>query len=225
MHAQEISQETYGIRHAVAVPGEARQPDRLAALGLCQTFAANAEIIGEGTTADRVFKVISGAVRTVLLMEDGRRQIVSIYLPGDVFGLAVRGHHSFAAEAITDCVVTVIRRDRLTGERARDSGLAESLFDITVEELARAQDRFTTLGRRTAIERVAWFLLDMLERLGAGDMIELPMCRQDIGDFLGLTIETVSRMMSELERRGMISLPTSRCVVVNELAALARLEG
>jgi CRP/FNR family nitrogen fixation transcriptional regulator len=225
MHVHKIGKEAYGFHSTAAAPGETRQPDRLAALGLCQTFPANAEIIAEGTTADRVYKVLSGAVRTVLFMEDGRRQIASIYLPGDVFGLAVRRLHSFAAEAISDCVVTVIRRDRLTGERAQDNGLAEALFDTTIEELERAQDRFTTLGRRTALERVAWFLLDMSERLGTGDTIELPMCRQDIGDFLGLTIETVSRMMTDLERRGIISLPTSRCVVVDDRAALARLEG
>ena len=159
-------------------------------MGVPMPFSAGAEIYGENEPAEYLYKVISGAVRTYKVLSDGRRQIGGFYLPGDVFGLERGEEHSFSAEAITECRVLVIKRANLVSLAARDNDVARQLWAMTAKELRRAQDHLMLLIK-TAQERVAGFLLEMASRGASTREIELPMSRQDIADYLGLTIETV----------------------------------
>ena len=188
-------------------------------MGAPMSFPRNGEIYGEGEPADFVYKVVSGTVRTYKVLADGRRQIGAFYLPGDVFGLEVGEEHGFSAEAITASKVLVAKRSALMNLAARDSGVARELWTLTGQELARVQDHIMLLVK-TAQERVVGFLFEMAARRPAGDTVELPMSRQDIADYLGLTIETVSRTLTSLEHEHAIELPNSRRIVLRNRPAL-----
>jgi CRP/FNR family transcriptional regulator, nitrogen fixation regulation protein len=211
-----------GARASHAVPGAAPLAGAIEMMGAPMTFARNSEIYGEGEPADYLYKVVSGTVRTSKILADGRRQIGSFYLAGDVFGLEVGDEHAFSAEAITESKVLVVRRNALIGLAARDGEVARQMWTLAGHELARVQDHILLLVK-TAQERVVGFLLEMARRAPGGNTVELPMSRQDIADYLGLTIETVSRTLTMLEHDGAIELPTSRCVMLRKRAALARL--
>jgi CRP/FNR family nitrogen fixation transcriptional regulator len=207
--------------------GAPRRPPLAGAIemmGAPMTFGRNSEIYGEGEPADYLYKVVSGTVRTSKILADGRRQIGSFYLPGDVFGLEVGDDHGFSAEAITEAKVLVVRRNALMGLASRDGEVARQMWTLAGHELARVQGHVLLLVK-TAQERVVGFLLEMAERAPDHDAVELPMSRQDIADYLGLTIETVSRTLTMLEHDGAIELPTSRCVMLRKRSALDRLNG
>ena len=194
-------------------------------MGAAMSYPHNAEIYGEDEPAEYLYKVISGAVRTYKILSDGRRQIGGFYLPGDIFGLEFADEHTLSAEAITDANVLVIKRSMLTALAARDAGVAGELFALTGCEVQRMQERVLLLIK-TARERVVGFLLEMAERVPAGNAIELPMSRQDIADYLGLTIETVSRTLTSLEDSAAIELPTSRrSIVLRNRTALSHMNG
>ena len=171
--------------------------DSIEMIGASMTFARNEEIYGENEPADYLYKVISGTVRTYKVLNDGRRQIGAFCLPGDVFGLEMGEEHTFSAEAITDVKVLVVKRSVLIGLAERQTDLARQLWALTGRELSRVQDHILLLIK-TAQERVVSFLLEMAARMPAGSTVELPMSRQDIADYLGLTIETVSRTLNSL---------------------------
>jgi CRP-like cAMP-binding protein len=191
-------------------------------MGAPMSFKRNGEIYGENEPADYLYKVVSGAVRTYKVLTDGRRQVGAFHLPGDVFGLESGDVHAFSAEAVTDAKVLVIKRSALASLAARDNGVARELWSLTSSELRRAQNHVLAL-MRTAEERVAGFLMEMAGRASRGNRIELPMSRQDIADYLGLTVETVSRTLTHLESVGAIELPTARCIVLRNSSALGRL--
>lgn len=193
-------------------------------MGTAMSYARNMEIYGEGEPAEYLYKVLSGAVRTSRVLADGRRQIGSFYLPGEVFGMEGSEEHAFSAEAITDAKIVVIKRTALDAMAARDAEVSRLLWTITGQELQCAQ-RHVMLLIKTAKERVVGFLLEMASRVPNSGNVALPMSRQDIADYLGLTIETVSRTLSELERVAAIELPSSRQVVLRNRAALGRLNG
>jgi len=196
--------------------------DSVDVTGAAMPFERNSEIYGENDPADYVYKVLSGTVRTCKLLTDGRRQIDAFYLPGDMFGLELGDTHCCSAEAIGDSVVLVVKRSLLLAAAEKSNGLARRLWSLTAHDLRRAQHH-TLLLIKSAQERVAAFLLEMAERLCAGSAVELPMSRQDIADYLGLTIETVSRTLSQFEDAATIALPTSRRVVLRNRPLLARL--
>jgi len=191
-------------------------------MGAPMPFARNAEIYGENEPAEYLYRVISGTVRTYKVLNDGRRQIGAFYLPGDIFGLEVGEEHTFSAEAIVDCKILVVKRSALVSLAARDNEVARQLWTMTAGELQRAQDHIMLLIK-TAQERVAGFLLEMARRSSASTEVDLPMSRQDIADYLGLTIETVSRTLTQLENSAAIAVPTSRRIVLRNRAALSRL--
>src|SRR6476659_1396058 len=191
-------------------------------MGAPMSFARNAEIYGECEPADYLYKVVSGTVRTYKILTDGRRQIGAFYLPGDIFGLESGDEHAFSAEAITNCTVLVIKRSAVVALAARDNSVAQQLWAMTSRELRRVQDHVLLLIQ-TAQERVAGFLLEMANRATVGNAVELSMPRQDIADYLGLTIETVSRMLTVLEKSAAIELPSSRRIVLRNRSALSRL--
>ena len=183
-------------------------------MGAAMPFGRNAEIYGENERADYLYKVLSGSVRTYKVLNDGRRQIGAFYLPGDLFGLEIGSDHTFSAEAITDCKVLVIKRNALVALAAHDNDVAHKLWTMTAGELQRAQGHIMLLIK-TAQERVAGFLLEMASALAsAGNEVDLPMSRQDIADYLGLTIETVSRTLTQLENAATIAVPSSRRIVL-----------
>jgi CRP/FNR family transcriptional regulator, nitrogen fixation regulation protein len=191
-------------------------------IGAAMVFPRDAEIYRESSPATYLYKVISGTVRTFKTMSNGRRQIRAFYLPGDIFGVETGPEHAFCAEAITDAKVLVIERKAVVALAARDHDVAHQLWSLTSRELKHARNHVLLLIQ-SAQERVAGFLLEMADRVPAGDEIELPMPRQDIADYLGLTIETVSRMMTHLEKGAAIALPTSRRVVLRNRSALNRI--
>ena len=190
-------------------------------IGSRRSFARNDEIFAEGDPGDCWFKVIAGTVRLCKLMADGRRHIAEFYFSGDCFGLENMPERLFSAEAVGE--VIVMRYPRRATERLIDESpsLARGLRDMTLRDLANAQIRMLMLGRMNAPERVATFLLDMFERRDAVWALDLPMSRNDIADYLGLTIETVCRVMSAFKRNGAIGIPSPHRVELRDRAALA----
>src|SRR5215217_4479896 len=191
-------------------------------MGASMSFSRNQEIYWEGEPADYFYQVVSGTVRTYKILADGRRQIGAFYLPGDMFGLESGEEHAFSAEAIADAKVLVINRSALVALAQRDSDVAHQLWAVTARELQRVQEHVLLLIK-TAQERVVGFLLEMAERTRDDNEVELPMSRQDIADYLGLTIETVSRTLTHLATTAAIEVPTSRRIVLRNRAALSRL--
>jgi len=193
-------------------------------MGALMAYPRNSEIFGENEPADYLYKVVSGSVRTYKILTDGRRQIGGFYLPGDTFGLEFADEHTLSAEAITDTKVLVVKRNAINALAGRDAAVSQQLFTLTGRELHRVQDRILLLIK-SAQERVASFLLEMSARVSGSNAIELPMSRQDIADYLGLTIETVSRTLTSLEDSAAIEVPTSRRIVLRNRPALSRMNG
>jgi CRP/FNR family nitrogen fixation transcriptional regulator len=191
--------------------------------GFIMEFARNEEIFGDEEPADFVYKVVSGAVRTARVLADGRRQVGAFLLPGEVFGVEHGDVHRFSAEAVSDCRIALVRRSAVDKAAEQCSRSARELWSLAARDLNRLQDHIMLLGRKNASERVGAFLLDMAMRTDGGDVVDLPMSRTDIADYLGLTIETVSRTLTQLERDHAIALPSCRHILLRNPAALARL--
>jgi CRP/FNR family nitrogen fixation transcriptional regulator len=191
-------------------------------MGAVMPFARNAEIYGENEPADYLYKLVTGTVRTYKVLIDGRRQIGAFYLPGDIFGLETGEEHTFSAEAITDCKIIVIKRSAVLAMAAKDNEVAHQMWELTARELQRMQEHVLVLIK-SAEERVAGFLLEMAGRIPGSGVVELPMSRQDIADYLGLTIETISRTLTHLEKAAAIEVPTSRRILLRNRSALNRL--
>ena len=168
------------------------------------TYKKGAEIYGEKEPADYVYRVKIGAVRSYKLLSDGRRQIGAFHLVGDIFGLENSSEHRFTAEAIVDTTVRLIKRRSLELVAESDAMVARNLLSMTTNNLQHAEDHMLLLGRKTSLERVAAFLIEMDRRLTAAGVLALPMCRRDIADYLGLTLETVSRALSRLHELGIL---------------------
>lgn len=192
--------------------------------GIPIAYDRNAEIYGEGEEADYVYRVISGAVRTCKVLNDGRRQINAFHLPGDFFGLELGDEHTWSAEATVGSNIIMVRRSLVLSASNRDGDIARRLWSMTAGELNGARNHALLLIK-SAQERVAAFLLEMSRRLADANSVELPMGRQDIADYLGLTIETVSRTLTQLENSHAIELVASRVIVLRNRSALSRLNG
>jgi CRP-like cAMP-binding protein len=214
-----LPQRQRTVSSACATP--AVRPDCLALMGVPLRFARDQEIYGEHEPADDLYRVVGGMVRTTRILDDGRRQIGGFHLPGDVFGLEAGDTHLFSAEAVTAATVLAVKRSALVGLAEHDGDVARLLWALTATELQRVQQHVLLLIKR-APERVASFLLEMAGR-GAAETIELPMSRRDIADYLGLTHETVSRTLTELENAAAIALPTARRIVLRNRRTLDRL--
>src|SRR3974390_2914065 len=184
------------------------------------------EIFGEAEPAEYVYQVVEGAVRSYKLLSDGRRQIGAFHLIGDIFGLENGSEHRFTAEAIVDTTVRLVRRQSLEMVAKNDVMVARNLLSMTTNNLQHAEDHMLLLGRKTSLERVAAFLLEMDNRLNAAGVMGLPMSRRDIADYLGLTLETVSRALSCLHEKGIIDFigQTQRQIVLRNRSGLAKLD-
>jgi CRP/FNR family nitrogen fixation transcriptional regulator len=193
--------------------------------GTVMRFAADRRIYAEGDEARSFYKVISGTVRTCQFLSDGRRQIDAFHQPGDFFGFEAGSDHRLAAEAVTDCMVVAYRRRGLESLLIEDHQLSRWFFSLAMSSMARAREHSLLLGRASAAQKVAAFLLEMAERGDSDTVVELPMGRQDIADYLGLTIETVSRTLSHMEKDKTIALPSPRKVVLKDRRVLNELTG
>lgn len=212
---------------ALAMHGAAAMARRPASeAGVHRTFTKGEELYAEGEAADFFYKVISGTVRICKVLNDGRRQIESFHLAGDMFGLECGAEHRFTAEAIDDLVVVSYRSRRIDGLIRDNPDLGSELMTSVMASLDRARDHMVLLGRKSAREKIASFLLDIAGRLTDGDRFDLPMQRTDIADHLGLTIETVSRTLTQMARDGLITLAAcGRSVVLSDRESLEALEG
>ncbi len=190
--------------------------------GVAMPFERNSEIFGEGENADYVYKVLSGSVRAYKVLSDGRRQVTAFYLPGEVFGLESEAEHSHSAEAIDKATILMIRRSIVFSAAESNGDVAHHLWALTAAELKRSQNHALLLIK-TAKERIAAFLLDMAQRLAGKGYVELPMSRQDIADYLGLTIETVSRTLTALSEGSTIQFMGSRRIVLRNRSELTEL--
>lgn len=184
----------------------------LGVLGIAMSFGRNMEIYAEGEPAGHVYKVVSGVVRISKLLPDGRRQISAFHAPGDMFGFEADDLHHASAEAVVPVKVIAYRWKSVLAAGTRSASLVRDLLDLTMVGLRHTQEHLLLLGRKNALERVAAFLLDMAKRAKSGSVVELAMPRHDIADYLGLTLETVSRMFAELKERGAIRLEGARRV-------------
>lgn len=192
--------------------------------GRSVTRGRDEAIFFEGEASSKLYKVDEGAVRVCRFRRDGSRQIEAFYLPGDYFGFEVRGATRFRAEATTRSVLlSADTASVLSGGKA-GHGVLSAMWNLAVEELHRSQNHALVLGYRHAQDRVLAFLEDMADRLNCASAVDLPMSRQDIADYLGLTIETVSRSFTDLARAGAISMPRPRTVILTK-AMRARVAG
>ena len=141
---------------------------------------------------------------------DGRRQISAFHLPGDVFGLTSAAEHRMSAEAVVGTTVRIVKRRALDAASRTDPILACALWTATADDLRHAEDHMMLLGRKSALEKLATFLLEMDRRLARSGFVALPMPRQDIADYIGLTIETVSRTVTQLQEEGALELSGAR---------------
>ncbi|HVI14656.1 MAG TPA: helix-turn-helix domain-containing protein [Pseudolabrys sp.] len=189
-------------------------------------YNRGAEIFGEAEPAEYVYQVVEGAVRSYKLLSDGRRQIGAFHLVGDIFGLENGLAHRFTAEAIVDTTVRLAKRVSLEHVAEEDATVARDLLDMTTSNLQHAENHMLLLGRKTSLERVAAFLLEMDGRLNAAGVMALPMSRRDIADYLGLTLETVSRALSCLHEKGILGFvgQTQRQIVLLDRTELAKLD-
>jgi CRP/FNR family nitrogen fixation transcriptional regulator len=167
-------------------------------------YGKGAEIFGEKEPAEYVYQVKEGAVRSYKLLSDGRRQIGAFHLAGDIFGVTSGENHRFTADAIVETTLRVIKR-QMEAKAKHDVAVARDLLKMTAKNLQHAEDRMLLLGRKGALERTAAFLIEMDDRLTAAGVMTLPMTRHDIADYLGLTLETVSRKLSRLRRAGVLA--------------------
>jgi CRP/FNR family transcriptional regulator, nitrogen fixation regulation protein len=203
-----------------ALPRKAETADTASQLGLPMSFGRNAEIYAEGEPSGYVYKLVSGVVRVSKLLPDGRRQISAFHLPGEMFGFEADELHHASAEAVVPAKVIAYRWDGVLGAEKQSASFVRELLNLTVLGLRHTQDHLLLLGRKNALERLAAFLLEMSARMGGSATLDLAMPRHDIADYLGLTLETVSRMFAELKEKGVIRLESARRVHLLDKARL-----
>jgi CRP-like cAMP-binding protein len=211
-----------------ATPPAIRDPlDRAIGIGISTSVARGQTIVVEDDPIEGCYRVVSGAVRLSKSTPDGRRQVIDFLTAGEYFGLSTGQCYRYSVEAVTPTILVRYPRARLEAALEAEPELAQRMFRIACIELERAQQHLLLLGRKRAEEKVAAFLLTLPRRLGDGHdrraAVHLPMSRQDMADYLGLTIETVSRTLTRLRRAGLIGLPTPQQVVLIRADALSDL--
>ena len=195
----------------------------LQTVGTVAHFAEGVAIFAEGDATDVFYRVMSGVVRVCKFLSDGRRQIEAFHVAGDVFGFEPGAERTLCAEAVGPCSLVAYRRRNVDLLAQKDQAVSRLLFGYVMQNLAQAQGHSLLLGRRGAAEKVAAFLLDWSRHFADPRPLHLAMTRQDIADYLGLTIETVSRSLSQFERDGVIALPNLREVRLTNRTALESL--
>ena len=179
-------------------------------------------VVVEGDASDYIFLVISGVVRSFRSFQNGTRSIVSFYLPTEFFGLTNHPTHLLTAEAVTDANILFFKRSALFSMAKRESQIADFLLTTTLTELRRTQ-KYSLQISRSAKGRVASFLVDLSKRMRTQTCLDLPMSHKDIADHLGMTIETLSRIITQMENSGVIARGLSHDLILNNLQALAQM--
>ncbi|MET4091133.1 helix-turn-helix domain-containing protein [Bradyrhizobium sp. S3.5.5] len=186
-------------------------------------YHRGSEIFGEGEPLEYLYQVKSGAVRSYKLLADGRRQIMAFHLPGDIFGVENGAVRRFTAEATVETTVRLTIRQNVVDEELGLAAATNNILKLVTSNLQHAETHMLLLGRKTSIEKVAAFLIEMDVRLSAAGVLNLPMNRRDIADYLGLTLETVSRALSQLRDRDILAFigHSHREIMVRDRAKLA----
>lgn len=205
----------------------------LRSLGTMQRLQPEQSVFHEGDPARRVFMVTHGALKLYTLLADGRRQVTGFMFPGDFLGISVDEEYAFTVEALEPSELWWFSREAFDRFLSEHSQVERELYRMAAHELAAAQRQMVLLGRKAAAERLASFFLSLLERTERVSGVpersfDLPMTRIDIADYLGLTKETVSRMLAHLRSRGLIRLQTQNRIEVIDregLRAMALGEG
>ncbi len=219
--------EIRGLSFCAALKGD--ELGSLQAIVRQTRLAPGQLVFHQGDEAVDVFNVVSGVLKLYMLLPDGRRQITGFLFPGNFLGIASGGYYSYSAEAVTEVTLCRFARRQLYPLFERFPKLEHQLLSIATDELTAAQDQMLLLGRKTASERLASFLLGLGQRIhpegGADDnVVPLPMNRIDVADYLGLTIETVSRALGRLKKAGLIEVPEPHRIAIlrrDKLEALA----
>lgn len=212
---------------AVDRPLDGEVSHRLFCISSIRSVPAKEVVYCQGDSSDYVYEVIEGVVKLYMLTADGRLQIMGFAYPGQILALDADSHHLTTAEAVTPAKLCQYPRAKFERVIDEHPQLARQLFAIVAQDLTAARSQMLLLGRKSATERLASFLLDLSERSVARgedpDLIALPMSRGDIGDYLGLTIETVSRTMTRLRQLGVLDLHQHRTVAIRDRARLSEM--
>jgi CRP-like cAMP-binding protein len=196
--------------------------DAMESIGTRMVVARGPQLFHEGDDANSIYRVVSGALRTSRLMPDGRRYVADFLFPGDFVGLNDGQMRSTTADALCDTILVRCSRRQFDSRLEADRNLGRVILSVLTGGLSSAQERMLLLGRKSAAERVASFLLMMADRAG-GDAVELPMTRGDIADYLGLTVETISRTISQFKARKFIRAEGATTLQIERRGALEEL--
>jgi CRP/FNR family nitrogen fixation transcriptional regulator len=189
-------------------------------------YTRSTKIFREAEPAEDLYQIREGAIRSYKLLSDGRRQIGAFHLPGDIFGIENDDVHRFTAETIVNTTVWIARRrSLLEGLGKSDVAAMNNIRELVTRSLEHVENHLLLLGRQTSLEKVATFLIEMDHRLDAPMVMSLPMGRRDIADYLGMTLETVSRSLSMLRDEGILSFTgqTQRDIVLHDRPKLAEI--
>ena len=216
-----------GVRSVAACSAlEDWELDKLESITESKQFEPGQTLFEQGDEPKFIFNLTAGMVRLVKLLPNGRRQVIGFVFPGDMLGLAHQGAYTCSAEAIDAVKVCRFPRSKLLGLLEEFPNLKSRLLDIAADELSEAQEQMLLLGRKSPVEKLASFLWRLHGSSQCGEMfakVDLPMGRSDIADYLGLTIETVSRTFTKLRNDGVIRLEGASHVVITDEEALADL--
>ncbi|WP_159104316.1 helix-turn-helix domain-containing protein [Sneathiella glossodoripedis] len=215
-------------KQAICARLQGRELEAFSASSTHHVFKPGQMIFSEFDDALTVYTVVSGDVRLSRMLDDGRRQITSFKSKGDFIGLSTSGHYTSDAEAINDVVVCQFTAHALKNSLEEFNALQSRLMEMMQEEMMTLQDHMVVLGRKTPVEKIASFLMERVRRVIDTDLeeitgevaITLPMTRADIADFLGLTIETVSRTFTKLRKQGLIELKSAHDISITDLYGL-----
>ena len=209
---------------SACAPLDAEEQARLVAIAKTVAAEPHRAIFEEADPAENVYTVTAGAVKIYKLLPDGRRQVTGFLFPGDFLGLTHNESYAYSAEALVSTTLCRFPRRKLEDLLNEIPRLEQRLLSMASHELAAAQDQMMLLGRKSARERVVSFLLMLsngaVRRRQPGNPVSLPMNRTDIGDYLGLTIETVSRTLTRLKKQGLIQLLGEKQIRLSEQNAL-----
>ena len=198
-----------------------------AGISLEKKFTNKQNIFIQADEGKRLYNITEGNVKIFQLLQDGRIQIIGFLYPGDFFGSYKKGKYNYSAQAIGDVVVCEFKEDVLNNHMDENPALSRELLNMTTNELVLAQDRIKVLGKLTATERIASFIQNISKQRARikwqDNPISLPMSRQDIADYLGLTIATVSREITNLKISSVIKMITTNQIYINDKTKLAEL--
>lgn len=191
---------------------------------ISKTVKTHEPLFCEGDEATHVYEILEGVVCCYKIFSDGRRQVITFAFPGDLVGFGHGKGYRFDCDAVGTARVNAIPTSSLLRAVKERPDLGEKLLEMATSEVASMQNHSLVLGRKSALEKIAYFLVELCERSAdcSADSIELklPMTRADIADFLGLTVETVSRSLTKLRVKNLIELPHPATLFVRDIEAL-----